>query len=118
MLLVELVGSVEMLLVEQHRVLARENARTRRATDGVPDRIADDGSNRAESPEVIDVQEPLRAQEARGHEQRITRKKEPDQQSGLGEDDRGDTDVAAPLDQRREVGELVKEIDERFHEVD
>src|SRR5687767_10132891 len=122
MLLVELVGSVQVLLVEEQRVFAGEYAWPRRAPDRVSDRVSHDGSNRAESAQVVDVEKPLGTEEAGRHEQRITREKEPDQQTGLGEDDRSDADVAAPLDQRREVGELMEEIDEGcdegFHEVD
>ena len=57
----------------------------------------------------------LRAQQARGEQQRITGKEEPNQQAGLREDHGHQVHQAAHADDALDVVNLVEKVDERLH---
>ena len=54
----------------------------------------------------------VRRKQSRRHEQRIARQKEADEQSRLGEDDRGEADVAAPRDEGANVADAMKKVEQ------
>ena len=79
--LVELVGAVQMLLVEEQRILSREQPRAGRLADRVAHGVAEDRRDREQQAEQLDVEHAGRRREqARGDDQRIAGQKEADEQ--------------------------------------
>ena len=62
--------------------------------------MAADDADRHQNPDVEDV---LRCQKTRGEEQTVARKEKSDEQSGLGEDDQEDADVADRFDEMIQI---------------
>jgi hypothetical protein len=117
--LVEFVGAVQVLLVEEEGVLAVEDPRARVLPDVVADGVADDGRDREDDPHHVHVEPELRlrGQEAGGDEQGVAREEEPHQEPGLGEDDQRQSDVPGGLDEGARVAQEVKELEQLIHDV-
>ena len=105
MALVEPARALDVLRVEEHRLLSREERRADAAPDRVADAVARDGGDAQQDVEPPDVQRARRGHEARTDQQRIAGQEKPDEQSGLDEDDREQDRIAAPA--HRDVDDRV-----------
>src|SRR5207247_4912006 len=101
-LCVEAVGALDVLRIEEARLLAREDARPQAHTDGVADAVPDDGRGDEQTVQPPDIQMACRREQAGGDQERIAGEKAPDEQARLGKDDGHEENVAAPLDERVE----------------
>ena len=94
MLVEEGLGAGELLLLEEARVRAGEQARPVAASDRVADLVADDRRDRAAEDEERERRRHHRRrdEEAGGEEQRVAREEEADEDPGLGEHDQEQPD--------------------------
>ena len=100
-LLVELLGPQQMLLVKEKTVLAREQPRARHSADVVAARVTQDcrdGENRTKQPDV-ETEVRLRCEQPGSDQERVAWEKETEQQTGFNEYDDGQSDVPGPLHQ-------------------
>ena len=115
--LVELLGSQQVLLGEEQRLLAREEPRSRLGADPVADRVSEDGGNDDRQVDRDDIQQRglvgigAGAVDPRRHEQRVAGQEKPHQEAGLGEDDRDQGEQAAPANDALDVVNAVEKVD-------
>src|SRR6266567_3055977 len=114
-LFVEAVGALDVLRIEEERLLAREDARPQAHTDGVAHAVPDDGRGDEQPVQPPDIQMARRREQARGDQERIAGEKAPDEQARLGKDDGHEENVAAPLDERVERVAAGENVDQEVH---
>src|SRR5882672_498891 len=114
-LLVEAVGALDVLRIEEERFLAREDAGPQPPADGVAYAVPDYGSGDQQPVQPPDIQMARRREQARGDQERIAGEKAPDEQARLGKDDGHEENVAAPLDERVERVATRENVDEEVH---
>jgi hypothetical protein len=99
----ELLGAVDVPLLEESGVGAAEEWRSCALTDRVADLVADDRGEEATERDDCDVEVSLRRKDAGGEEQRVTGQEEPDQQARLGEDDEKEPDRRPRAERFQEI---------------
>ena len=95
-----------------------DSSRAGNLPDIIADAVAQDRRNREQGPERVDVQVKsvgLRGEQPSRDQQRIARKKEPDEQTRLGENDDRESDVAAPGNQGPRISQCVNKVENGLH---
>jgi len=118
MSLVKRVSALEMLAVEEQRILTSEQPRAGNLPDIIADAVAQDRRNREQGPERVDVQVKsvgLRGEQPSRDQQRIAWEKEPDEQTCFGENDNRESDVAAPGNQGPRISQCVNKVENGLH---
>ena len=95
-------GAIHVLGIEEERLLLREDPRTEPCADRVPDAVADDGRDHEQPVQPPDIEMPRRCEQSRRDQEGVAREKAADEEPRLGEDNRDQQEVAAPLDERVE----------------
>src|ERR1700723_1472888 len=105
--LVEGVGPLQMLALEETRVGPAVEALARATPDPVAQLIAGDGAERHRREQQKQINVARRGDNPSGNQQGIARQKEANEKPSLDEDDSANSPRAAPLDELFDVVELL-----------
>jgi hypothetical protein len=109
-------GPLDVPPPKKQRFLAREHLGTHVPTNPVIRVVADDRRDVEQKPELVHVQgQSLGREQPRGDQQRVAREQEPEKQPGFHEDDRSQSDISGPLDERRQVSKATDQVRQEFH---
>src|SRR5216683_8356585 len=107
---------LDVARVEQERLRPREEPRAEADADRVADAVARDRGEDEEGVEPPDVEPARRRDKARRDQERIARKEEADEETGLGEDDPDEDEIAPPADQVVERVHPAEDAGEELHQ--
>src|SRR6185503_20298972 len=96
--------------------IAREHPRAHAPTDPVIRVVAEDRRDVEQKAEPIHVQaESLRGEQTGRYQQRVARQEETEKQPRLDEDDRSESNISGPLDERGKVSKAAEQVRQEFH---
>ena len=109
-------SSLHVPASEKKRLLPREHLGTHVPANPVVRVVAHDRRNIQQQTEYVDIEaESLRREEPGSHEQRVARQQKPEEQPRFDEDDRSESNVPGPLDERWKVAKAVDQVGQEFH---
>lgn len=113
---IELVGALEMALVEEKRVFATIESGTCGATNPIADLVADDGAKHNWQQNPFQGNDARGRKNARGNQQGITREKKANKEAGFHENDQTDKQRSTGANYSFDIVDGVEQVADRFEQ--